>query len=314
MSDDAPFASADPLPRVLHFVRVEGTFYCHTELGAPWGLFMPPMPGCMWFHCVNEGRALLEVDDARIELGRGSFVLVPHGRGHRLRSDRRVATPNVIELRHEVQTDRYAQLRHGGDGERAQLLCGVVKLDAALGRELERCLPSVMHVQAHGEWMTTTLAMMAAESQALRPGGETVVTRLADVLVVQAIRAWIDKAPAARTGWLAALRDPRLGKALAALWRDPAAGWTVSRLARAATMSRSAFAARFLELVGDPPMQHLTRVRMLVARDALSNDRASLAQVAERAGYRSEAAFSRAFKRVIGVSPGRVRRGTNGIT
>lgn len=307
---------ADPLARVLHFLRVDGTFYCHSELAAPWGLFMPPMPGCMWFHCVNEGRALLDVDGTHLELGRGSFALVPHGRGHRIRSGRRVATPNVVELPHEVQTARYAQLRYGGDGERAILLCGVVKLDAALGAELERCLPSVLHVEPHGalhaEWMTSTLAMMAAESRELHPGGETVVTRLADVLVVQAIRAWLDTAPATRAGWLAALRDARLGNALAALWREPARDWTVAELAKAAALSRSAFAARFLELVGEPPMQHLTRVRMLVARDALANERASLADVAERAGYRSEAAFSRAFKRVTGVSPGRVRRGTAG--
>lgn len=316
MHRSLPHAAPDSLARVLHFLRVEGTFYCHSELTAPWGLFMPPMPGCMWFHCVNDGRALLEVDDAHLSLARGSFALVPHGRGHRIRSGRRVATPNVVELPHEAQTERYAQLRYGGDGERTILLCGVVRLDAALGAELERCLPPVIHVEAHGaphgEWMTTTLAMMAAESQAERPGGETIVTRLADVLVVQAIRAWLESAPAARAGWLAALRDPRMGKSLAALWREPAAGWTVTKLARAATMSRSAFAERFLEVVGEPPMQHLTRVRMLVARDALSKERASLAQVAERAGYHSEAAFSRAFKRVLGVSPGRVRRGADG--
>lgn len=312
MSRETPAPSADPLARVLHFLRVEGTFYCHSELSAPWGLFMPPMPGCMWFHCVNEGRALLDVDGAERELTRSAFALVPHGRGHRIRSGRRVATPNVVELPHALHTERYAQLRYGGGGERAVLLCGVVRLDAAIGAELERSLPPVLvaepHEVPHGEWMTTTLAMMAAESRELRAGGETVITRLADVLVVQAIRAWLGTAPPGATGWLAALRDPRVGQALAALWREPAAAWTVARLARAASMSRSAFAARFFELVGEPPMQHATRVRMLIAREAFSSERASLADVAERAGYRSEAAFSRAFKRVLGVSPGQARR------
>ncbi len=314
MNSLQPLASASPLARVLHYARVEGTFYCHSELHAPWGLFMPPMPGCMWFHCVNEGSALLEVEGAHHALERGSFALVPHGRGHRIRSARRVATPNVVELRHEVETERYAQLRYGGDGERTTLLCGVVKLDAAIGAELERCLPPLLHVEAnsapHGEWMSTTLAMMAAESRELRPGGETVVTRLADVLVVQAIRAWIHSAPAAETGWLAALQDPRVGLSLAALWREPAAEWTVNKLAKVAAMSRSAFAARFFALLSEPPMQHVTRVRMLVARDALAGERSTLSDVAERSGYRSEAAFSRAFKRVLGVSPGQVRKST----
>jgi AraC-like DNA-binding protein len=313
---DARPSSTDPLGRILHFLRVEGAFYCHSELTAPWGLFMPPMPGCIWFHCLSEGRALIDIDQEHHELVRGSFALVPHGRGHRIRSARRVATPNVVELPHELQTERYAQLRHGGKGERSVLLCGVVKLDSAIGAELERCLPAVLHIEPHaaphGEWMTTTLAMLAAESRELRPGGETVVTRLADVLVVQAIRAWIATSREVRTGWLAALRDPRVGHALAALWREPAASWTVDRLARIASMSRSAFAALFLALVGEPPMQHVTRVRMLIARDALSNRRVSVAAVAERTGYRSEAAFSRAFKRVIGKSPGHVRRADGG--
>ncbi len=305
-------SAAEPLDRVLHFVRVEGTFYCHSELGAPWGLFMPPMQGCMWFHCVHEGRAILEIEGVHHELRRGCFALIPHGRGHRIRSGGRVATPNVVDLPHAVQTDRYAMLRYGGDGERTTLLCGVVKLDAAVGTELERCLPPVVHIEAHGaphgEWMTTTLAMIAAESRAPRPGGETIVTRLADVLVVQAIRAWLDASPAACTGWLGALRDKRVGQSLAALWREPSADWTVASLAKVAAMSRSAFAVRFLELVGEPPAQHVTRVRMLVARDSLSKDCASVAQAAELAGYRSEAAFSRAFKRLFGVSPGHLRR------
>ncbi|WP_373047494.1 AraC family transcriptional regulator [Vulgatibacter sp.] len=312
IADPPGFDSTDPLARVLHFVRVSGTFYCHSELGSPWGLFLPPMPGCMWFHCVNEGRALLEVDGAVHELERGSFALVPHGRGHRIRSARRVAAPNVVELPHELQTDRYAVLRHGGDGPRATLLCGVVKLDATVGAELERSLPPVLHVEpraaAHGGSMEMTLALMAAESKAPRPGGETIVTRLADVLVVQAIREWIEVDPAARSGWLGALRDPKLGPALAALWGDPSRDWTVAGLARVAAMSRSAFAARFEELVGEPPMRYLARMRMRVASAELAAGHATVAAIAERAGYRSEAAFSRAFKRLTGLPPGAVRR------
>jgi AraC-like DNA-binding protein len=125
----------------------------------------------------------------------------------------------------------------------------------------------------------------------------------------QAVRTWMDTDPAARTGWLGALADPRIGRALALVHRDPAREWTVAELAGELAMSRSAFAARFTELVGEPAMQYVTRWRMSVALDGLRRDDVTVAQLAGRLGYRSEAAFSRAFKRVVGTSPGAVRRG-----
>jgi AraC-like DNA-binding protein len=149
--------------------------------------------------------------------------------------------------------------------------------------------------------------MLAAETRDPQPGGEAIITRLADVLVIQAIRGWIAADPAAQTGWLGALRDPHLGQALALIHRDPAREWTVAALAAELAMSRSAFAARFSELVGVPAMQYVTDWRMQLARNRL-RDGASVAEVAGELGYRSEAAFSRAFKRVMGMSPGAARR------
>ena len=133
------------------------------------------------------------------------------------------------------------------------------------------------------------------------------MTRLADILVIQTIRAWIEKDPAAQTGWLGALRDPQIGRALALLHRDPARAWTVASLASEAAMSRSAFAARFTELLREPAMQYVTRWRMHLALERLKESDAPLADLAERLGYQSEAAFSRAFKRVVGISPGAAR-------
>jgi AraC-like DNA-binding protein len=141
-----------------------------------------------------------------------------------------------------------------------------------------------------------------------------VITRLADILVIQAIRAWIETAPAARTGWLGALHDAQIGRALALIHRDPARDWTVASLARELSMSRSAFAARFTEVAGEPAMQYVTRWRMHVALDTLQRDGATVAQLADRLGYRSEAAFARAFKRVIGKPPGAVRQAAAAAT
>ena len=155
--------------------------------------------------------------------------------------------------------------------------------------------------------MPAILGLMAAEARALRPGGEAVITRLADILVIQAIRSWLETDPAARTGWLGALQDRQIGPAIALIHRDPARAWTVASLADELAMSRSAFAARFTELVGEPAMPYVTRWRMHVAVGALRDEGATVAELADRLGYRSEAAFSRAFKRVVGVPPGALR-------
>ena len=158
------------------------------------------------------------------------------------------------------------------------------------------------------EWIASTLRFMAAEAREPRLGGETVITRLADILVIQAIRSWIEQDPAAQTGWLGALRDPQIGRAISLIHRDPARTWTVASLADEVAMSRSAFAARFAELVGEPPMHYVTRWRMHAAVTWLREDDATLGELALRLGYQSEAAFSRAFKRFMGLSPGAVRR------
>jgi AraC-like DNA-binding protein len=158
------------------------------------------------------------------------------------------------------------------------------------------------------DWVQSTLRFMAAEPQELGAGGETVITRLADVLVIHAIRGWIQRDPAAQTGWLAGLRDKQVGRALTLIHRDPAHPWTLESLASEAAMSRSAFAARFSEVVGVPAMQYVARWRMHLATSWLREDDAGLGELAGRLGYRSEAAFSRAFERVVGTSPGAARR------
>jgi AraC-like DNA-binding protein len=305
------WAGDDPLGEALHLLRMSGTFYFRSELGAPWGMTIPPVPGCIWLHVVTAGRALLDVGGDEHELRPGTLTLVPHGAGHVLRSAAGAAAPEVTGLPHEFVTDRYAIVRAGGDGPVCTTVCAAVRFDHPAARTLAGLLPPALHVEPSGsaqsEWLQSTLRLVTAEAAQLRPGGEAVLTRLADVLVVQAIRAWLDDSAAARAGWLGALRDPQIGRALAQVHRDPARDWTLAGLAGEATMSRSAFAARFTELVGEPAMQYVTRWRMHTALTWL-DDGATVAELAGRLGYRSEAAFSRAFKRVVGVAPGAARR------
>jgi AraC-like DNA-binding protein len=156
--------------------------------------------------------------------------------------------------------------------------------------------------------MHSTLRFMAAEAQAIRPGGEAVITRLADILVIQSIRAWIVGDNAATTGWLYALQDKQIGKAIALIHKQAARPWTLSLLASEAAMSRSSFAARFTELVGEPAMHYATRWRMQLGLAMLRDQNIPLVELAARLGYHSEAAFSRMFKKINGVSPGAVRR------
>ncbi|MFC1774497.1 AraC family transcriptional regulator, partial [Pseudomonadota bacterium] len=158
-----------------------------------------------------------------------------------------------------------------------------------------------------GSWLQSTLRFIAREARELRPGGETVITHLADILIIQAIRAWIDSVPETERGWLAALRDKQVGTSLAAIHREPEKDWTVASLAKAVGMSRSGFSARFTNLVGESAKRYLTRLRMQLARVQLQESSDSLALLADRFGYQSEAAFSRAFKREFGVAPGSVR-------
>ena len=158
------------------------------------------------------------------------------------------------------------------------------------------------------EWAQSTLRLMAIETRERRAGGETVVTRLADILVIQGIRSWLARGEGMQKGWLSALRDERIGRAVLAMQREPGATWTVESLARSVSMSRSAFAARFHELVGETPLEYLTRWRMQSAARALRESGDAVIEIAERFGYGSEAAFSRAFRRVMGETPGRCRR------
>lgn len=307
------WAPVDPLGEALHFLRMSGVFYCRSEFTAPWALDLPPIPDCLILHVVTSGRCWLEIEGAeRRLLQPGDLALVPHGEGHRLASEPGVPAARLFDLPRELLSERYEILRHGGGGAATTIICGAVRFDHPAAHHLVRLLPKVIGVEVWSspqrEWLQSTLRLMAVEAQELRPGGETIITRLSDILVIQAIRSWIAEDSAVHKGWLGALRDRQIGRAILLIHRDPARAWTVASLASEVAMSRSAFAARFTELVGEPAMHYVGRWRMHVALTWLQEDGAALGELASRLGYQSEAAFSRAFKRFLGVSPGAVRR------
>ncbi len=303
----------DPLGEALHFLHMNGVFYTRSEFTAPWALALPALPDCLMFHVVTSGRCWLEVveTDSRL-LQPGDFALVPHGEGHRLLSAPGVPATKLFDLPREQVSERYEILQYGNGGEATSLVCGAVRFDHPAAHYLVRLLPRIICVEVwrspQMEWIQSALRLMATEARELRPGGETIITRLADIMVIFAIRAWIAENPTAQTGWLSALQDKQIGHAILLIQRSPARAWTVASLADEVAMSRSAFAARFKELVGESPMQYVAWWRMNMALTWLKEKNVPLSELADRLGYQSEAAFSRAFKRFIGVSPGAVRR------
>ena len=303
----------DPLGETLHLLRLNGSLYCRSELTAPWGVDLPAFEGHMMFHVITSGYCWLEVEGEEPRLlQQGTLALVPHGNGHCIRSNPTADVEPLFGIPVEQVSDRYEIMRYGGGGELTNLTCGVVSFDHVAGQQLIAQLPKVLQIDTWGDeegsWLQSTLRFIAREAKELRPGGETVITHLADILIIQAIRKWIDSAPEADQGWLAALRDGHVGKALAAIHREPAKDWTVASLAKEVGMSRSGFSARFTNLVGESAMRYLTMWRMQLARMQLQETSDTLAVLADRFGYQSEAAFCRAFKRMFGVPPGSVRQ------
>jgi AraC-like DNA-binding protein len=202
----------------------------------------------------------------------------------------------------------------GGGPERARVVCGFLGCDERPYNPLLAALPTAIHLSATAPnsaagWLGTLLNIAVKESGSARAGGENVLARLSELMFVEAIRQYLETLPPAQTGWLAGLRDPVVGQALAALHGQPSESWTVEKLARLVGLSRSVFAERFNEMVGQPPMQYLALWRMQLASRLLVEG-GHVAGVADAVGYESEAAFSRAFKKLVGQAPATWRRGT----
>jgi len=293
------------LTETLHDFGMTGVFYAVSELAAPWGIEMPPMPGTLIFHLVTRGELVLEVDGDTTPMAAGDVVLVPHGTGHAILDTPGSATTPLFDLPREELSERHERVRVPGPGPVTELVCGAVSFTGLGVGRLVRSLPPVLPADRGpgAAWVRAAFDIIGAESRSPRPGSDVITARLADILVVQAVRHWLESGTPDR-GWVAGLKDPLLGRALAAFHDEPGAPWSLASLAREAGMSRSSFAARFSDLIGEPPMAYVTTWRMDVAAKMVREERLPLVRVAERVGYQSEAAFNRAFRRAHGVTPG----------
>jgi len=307
----------DVLTDALEAIHLKSVIHGRLELSAPWGFRVAF--GRSGFYVVTRGNCWLEVEGVAepVQLASGDFVLLPHAQAHVLRDSRRTrAAPASEVFARCPKSTQGCQpggiRRYGGGGALTTMVGGCFLFEDGAQNPLVASLPPVVHVKGDGgravQWLEASLQFVASEMASGQPGAETVVSRLADILFVQAVRAHLAQSAPETTGWLRALVDPQIGAALGLMHEKPEEAWTVEALAARVAMSRSAFAARFAQLVGEPPLTYLTRWRMQKATRLLRGGRASIGEVASRVGYEAEAAFSKAFKRWTGVAPGAYRR------
>ncbi len=293
----------DPLDDVFAAMRVRSALYARLEARAPWGLSLAGGEAAR-FGLVVSGGCLLEVAGDCVPLAAGDCYVLAHGTPYVLRDAPRTPTVSCAS----VVRDRIGGVVElGGSGAPAAVLCGWFHFDQRAARPLLDLLPRLLHVkmeQARAHALQGTLQLLAMETGQPQLGSALVVSRLADILFVQAVRAHLAQAGERQPGWLGALADPRIGPALHAMHAEPGRPWTLASLADAANLSRSAFALRFRRRVGQAPLEYLTRWRMSKAGHLLRQGRVPVGEVAASVGYESDAAFSKAFKRATGVAPG----------
>ncbi|HET9863063.1 MAG TPA: AraC family transcriptional regulator [Steroidobacteraceae bacterium] len=307
----------DALSDVLRAVRLSGAFFFDVHARAPWVAETPAgksvvdamFPGSdhlISYHALMEGECWCTLDgEAPIKLVAGDIVVLPHGDTHVLATE--------IGMRKSPEMSMYRRPDDGrlpsriavgtDDGAPAHFVCGFLGCDSRPYNPLLTALPRVIRINDHASGALGAYFRAALAESKGRMGGECMLGRISELMFVDVVRRYLETLPESRATWLSGLRDPYVGRALTALHENPARDWTLEALAQVAALSRSAFAERFAEFVGQPPMQYLTNWRMQLATNYLRNGQEGIAAVANRVGYDSEAAFSRAFKKVVGAPP-----------
>lgn len=302
----------DILSDVLKTLKLRGNMYFRTDLTSPWGIFVPADSNIARFHVVISGRCWLSIDED-IEpflLSEGDLAIVPHGSSHRLMDDPKSPCKELAEVLAEQEYSGEGVLRYGGGGLTTSLVCGYFSFEDDLMHPLIQALPRKIHIQGTQNrnflWLDTVMKFIGSEAEADHIGAMLIMERLSEILFIQVIRAYSKTAPES-IGYLAALGDNHISRVLKKIHMKPGDKWNLETLSREAGLSRSGFAERFRNLMGMPPMEYLTRWRMIIAGAELRETQKQVIEIAEEVGYESEAAFSTAFKRLSGKSPSSYR-------
>jgi AraC-like DNA-binding protein len=301
----------DVLTDVLNTLELKGWLSSRRELAPPWRYDFAASQDSV-FHVVAHGGAYVQLEGAAepVRVDDGDVMLFPTGHPHSLYDSPQSPLTRLVQLDYNPQRGHHV-VNLEGAGPKLLLLCGAFHFDYPCDFPLLHLLPRLIHIPGAQGRMEQGLAdivgLIARESATQHLGAEVMLRRLTELLFIHVIRLWIARQADGSAGWVGALRDQPISAALGLIHQSPTHKWTVSTLAEAVALSRSAFSARFTDLVGEPPMTYLTRWRMLRATRLLKNE-VSIETIAEQLGYESEAAFRKAFKREVGVPPAQYRR------
>jgi AraC-like DNA-binding protein len=300
---------------MLRGLRLDGVEYSRFRMAEPWALAFPAQQAAR-LHFISSLGAWLRCGEGDwIALKAGDAVLLPRGAAHVLASAPGLSPVPLATCRSSQVCGNVFAVDGGGTGDVCMLFCGSLHFNIGAMHPLMQLMPDVMQacdLEQHEPAIPHLMEAMARETELDRVGAAGILARLADVLAASLIRTWVEHGCGDATGWLAAVREPDIGRVLAAIHLNPERDWSVEALAKLMGASRSGFAKRFVDVVGETPARYVLRIRMHQARLWLERDRLRVSAVAERLGYESEAAFSRAFKRVLGVAPSRFR-GETGV-
>jgi AraC-like DNA-binding protein len=310
------FAGVDPLSDLLRVVRLDGAFFYAVEGTGSWSIdtvpvqeltprIMPHAEHLIAYHVITQGRCYGGlIGEDQVELAQGDVIVFPHGDAHIISSGRGLRVASHV---HATSSTGYGQTVVLGDQDSREvsLVCGFLGCDRRPFNPLLSALPRRMHMRGMSSaWLDGFTRRLTEESRLGRPGADSVLTRLAELMFIEVLRRYLESLPPGQTGWLAGLRDEVVGRVLRLFHGQPGHPWTLDELARESASSRSNVAKQFALLVGQPPMQYLTQWRMQVAANLLTQSGAKIAAIGAEVGYDSEAAFSRAFKKATGLSPG----------
>ena len=313
----------DALSEALRSVHVTGAIFYHAECTAPWGFCVPPLekvahilaPGTerlVSYHLLTEGSAFVRFDETEVAITAGDILIIPRGNGHTVSNGSPTTFVDSGDTLRRFLTGELRTMRIGGGGETTRFVCGYFGCERHADRLFLAGLPLMIRINLRGDpagkWLESSVQHLVAEVESGRPGGQILLSKMAEALFIETLRRYMNDLPPEEAGWLAGARDPVVGAALAAFHRQPEHHWTLEELAAEGASSRSVLAERFVRLLGEPPLTYLARWRLHLAARLLQRTRRTVLDVASTVGYESEASFNRAFKREFGVPPGQYRR------